>query len=164
MSIDNLKKFLQSYDFENSGDLNKIEWIKLCSNSTINISSELSLTLFNELDTDNDGLIKISDILQELEIWKASNQSNYNLNHFDKIDNNQYGNEYKSEELILEQDPVILERRKKRYPIIPSEIIIPNEGSDQWMPKKEINPDGSEVFTTTPIVKTPRYVIQYNLI
>ncbi|CAH8547877.1 unnamed protein product [Schistosoma haematobium] len=25
------------------------------------------------------------------------------------------------------------------------------------MPKKEINPDGSEVFTTTPIVKTPRY-------
>ncbi|RTG88371.1 Ras and EF-hand domain-containing protein [Schistosoma bovis] len=181
MSIDNLKKFLQSYDFENSGDLNKIEWIKLCSNSTINISSELSLTLFNELDTDNDGLIKISDILQELEIWKASNQSNCNLNHFDKIDNNQYGNECKNEELILEQDngvfgkhqtdqlsritsrsniktnPVILERRKKRYPIIPSEIIIPNEGSDQWMPKKEINPDGSEVFTTTPIVKTPRY-------
>ncbi|CAH8547842.1 unnamed protein product [Schistosoma haematobium] len=181
MSIDNLKKFLQSYDFENSGDLNKIEWIKLCSNSTINISSELSLTLFNELDTDNDGLIKISDILQELEIWKASNQSNCNLNHFDKIDNNQYGNECKNEELILEQgngvfgkhqtdqlsriisrsniktNPVILERRKKRYPIIPSEIIIPNEGSDQWMPKKEINPDGSEVFTTTPIVKTPRY-------
>ncbi|CAH8541058.1 unnamed protein product [Schistosoma curassoni] len=181
MSIDNLKKFLQSYDFENSGDLNKIEWIKLCSNSTINISSELSLTLFNELDTDNDGLIKISDILQELEIWNASNQSNCNLNHFDKIDNNQYGNECKNEELILEQgngvfgkhqtdqlsriisksniktNPVILERRKKRYPIIPSEIIIPNEGSDQWMPKKEINPDGSEVFTTTPIVKTPRY-------
>lgn len=103
MSIDNLKKFLQSYDFENSGDLNKIEWIKLCSNSTINISSELSLTLFNELDTDNDGLIKISDILQELEIWNASNQSNCNLNHFDKIDNNQYGNECKNEELILEQ-------------------------------------------------------------
>ncbi|CAH8521297.1 unnamed protein product [Schistosoma mattheei] len=152
-----ITEILQSYDFENSGDLNKIEWIKLCSNSTINISSELSLTLFNELDTDNDGLIKISDILQELEIWKASNQSNCNLNHFDKIDNNQYGNECKNEELILEQDPVILERRKKRYPIIPSEIIIPNEGSDQWMPKKEINPDGSEVFTTTPIVKTPRY-------
>ncbi|CAI2728699.1 unnamed protein product [Schistosoma spindalis] len=157
MSIDNLKKFLQSYDFENSGDLNKTEWITLCSNSTINISSELSLTLFNELDTDKDGLIKISDILQELQIWKASNQSNCNFNHFDRIDNNQCENEYKNEELILEQDPVILERRKKRYPIIPSEIIIRNEGSDQWMPKKEINPDGSEVFTATPIVKTPRY-------
>uniref|UniRef100_A0A5K4F161 EF-hand domain-containing protein n=2 Tax=Schistosoma mansoni TaxID=6183 RepID=A0A5K4F161_SCHMA len=184
MSIENLKKLLQRYDFENSGDLNKTEWIKLCSNSTINISKELSLTLFNELDRDKDGLIKISDILQELKIWEESNQSNCNFNHFDRIDNNnnnQNGNECKNEELILEQgngvfgknqteqlsriltrsniksNPIILERRKKRYSIIPSEIIIRNEGNDQWMPKKEINPDGSEVFTTTPIVKTPRY-------
>ncbi|CAH8504211.1 unnamed protein product [Schistosoma turkestanicum] len=183
MSIENLKKLLQSYDFENSGDLNKMEWIKLCSNSTINISSELSLTLFNELDTDKDGLIKISDILQELQIWEASNQQNFNLNQLERMDSSQNGNELKNEELIFKEanndsvrnqadqqqlrrlsksniikaNPIILERRKNRNSLIPSEIILPNEGNDQWLPKKEINPDGSEVFTTTPIVRTPRY-------
>ncbi|KAK4471782.1 hypothetical protein MN116_005180 [Schistosoma mekongi] len=92
MSIQNLKKLLKSYDFENTGDLNKTEWIKLCSNSTINLPTDISSRLFNELDTDNDGLIKISDILNELHIWEASNQQNHNYNHLDRINNN-YENE-----------------------------------------------------------------------
>ncbi|TNN20424.1 Ras and EF-hand domain-containing protein isoform 2 [Schistosoma japonicum] len=184
MSIENLKKLLKSYDFENTGDLNKTEWIKLCSNSTINLSTDISSRLFNELDTDNDGLIKISDILYELHIWEASNQQSHSYNHFDRINNNHENEliENRNEELIykdedynvldknqigqqsrrsselnIKANPVILERRKHRCSFIPSEIIIQSEGNDQWMSKKEINPDGSEVFTTTPIVKTPKY-------
>nr|CAH8848222.1 unnamed protein product [Trichobilharzia regenti] len=175
MTVENLKKLLQSYDFEDSGDLNKTEWIKLCSHSTIDLSSELSLTLFNELDRDKDGLVKISDILQELRIWEASNQQLENVGHEKSItdfreegisedgfnatirtsDNQQQTTVVSTSQ--SRQKTVILERRKQRCSLVPSELNIPSDGNDQWLPKTEINPDGSEVFTTTPIMRTPRY-------
>ncbi|VDQ00145.1 unnamed protein product [Trichobilharzia regenti] len=163
MTVENLKKLLQSYDFEDSGDLNKTEWIKLCSHSTIDLSSELSLTLFNELDRDKDGLVKISDILQELRIWEASNQQLENVGHEKSITDFR-------EEGISEDGfnatirTIILERRKQRCSLVPSELNIPSDGNDQWLPKTEINPDGSEVFTTTPIMRTPRVVKIFSMI
>ncbi|CAH8514430.1 unnamed protein product, partial [Heterobilharzia americana] len=176
MTVEHLRKLLQSYDFENSGDLNKIEWTKLCSSSTINLSSELSSTLFNELDTDKDGLIKISDILQELQIWETMNRQGGSVDQINTIEDN--NNNDVTDELIgrnlddndeklnmIEQQinfssitrSVILERRKHKCSLIPSEINLQLEGNDQWMPKKETTSDGSEVFTATPILRTPRY-------
>lgn len=67
-----LKEFLKRYDTNGTGSFDRDRWLHLCTGATINLPQESAAAVFDKLDTDHDGLVKIDDLLKSLSEWQQT--------------------------------------------------------------------------------------------
>ncbi|VDO03589.1 unnamed protein product [Rodentolepis nana] len=67
-----LQDFLRSYDSNGTGSFDRDRWLHLCASATINLPQESAADVFDKLDSDHDGLVRIDDLLQSLSEWQNS--------------------------------------------------------------------------------------------
>nr|CDS28791.1 ras and EF hand domain containing protein [Hymenolepis microstoma] len=67
-----LRDFLKSYDSNGTGSFDRDRWLHLCASATINLPQESAAAVFDKLDSDHDGLVRIDDLLQSLSEWQNS--------------------------------------------------------------------------------------------
>lgn len=168
MATEALKKLMATYDFEHNGELNKAEWIKLCGHDTINLSPDLSATLFEGLDSDGDGSVKITDILNELSAWEASQSSSemnvqFQQNNFHNQSDASISSTPETSDNASDKNKTVTPIRElkvikngpssltKRHHL--TSLALPPDSTDQWTTQKEIHVDGSEVFSTLPVAE-----------
>lgn len=67
-----LRDFLKSYDHNGTGSFDRDRWLHLCTSATINLPQDSAAAVFDKLDSDHDGLVRIDDLLQSLGEWQQS--------------------------------------------------------------------------------------------
>ncbi|VDL17211.1 unnamed protein product [Hymenolepis diminuta] len=75
-----LQDFLKSYDTNGTGSFDRDRWLHLCASATINLPQESAAAVFDKLDSDRDGLVRIDDLLQSLSEWQQSVSSDIDDN------------------------------------------------------------------------------------
>ncbi|CAL8093152.1 unnamed protein product [Calicophoron daubneyi] len=171
MAMEALQALLKDYNKDSSGYLNRTEWIRLCGDEEINMSSDLANQLFDGLDTDADGRVKISDILKDLQAYEANLapptpiSSNRRSVSADPHDSHTYGSptptNLKSRNFFRDSRSEIRRssRVKKTSQLLNGtpDIRVEDTSDDLFTTKKELAEDGSEVFSVTPVDVDPRY-------
>ncbi|CAH8626233.1 unnamed protein product [Dicrocoelium dendriticum] len=176
MATEALQELLRRLNIEQSDCLDKTEWVKLCSQDTINISSELAGAVFDGLDNDADGQVCISDIMKEIKAFEAAAEVNSIPRTPDPRTSSTDSNapmrttpspvpNFKGPRFRL---PEVRESRRKGRVFgrgtfsRQSPTIHLNDSGDSFITKKELGEDGSEVFCTTPAPITPRSAFPSN--
>ncbi|KAM7537113.1 hypothetical protein Aperf_G00000063383 [Anoplocephala perfoliata] len=67
-----LQDFLKSYDQNGTGTFDRDRWLHLCTSAAINLPQESAAALFDKLDADHDGLVRIDDLMESLTEWQQS--------------------------------------------------------------------------------------------
>lgn len=172
MATEALRELMRSYDVEHNGFLNKIEWVKLCSHDTINLSPELASALFDGLDTDADGEVRISDIMKELAAYEAGDSVaatptkksagssgtgfQYSMPPTPKTPRKIPHPVVPVVRESRSQNRALWERRAKSSYTRPPQAVQLDWPGDTYTTKIEVTADGAEVFSTTPVSVNPR--------
>ncbi|VDP68820.1 unnamed protein product [Echinostoma caproni] len=175
MASEALTELMRSYDIDGNGCLDKIEWVKLCSHDTINLSPELASALFDGLDTDADGSVRISDIMKELAAYEAGDPvaTTPTRRSVSSGPNFQYSlpSTPKTPRKISHpmmpvvresrgQNRRLWERRVKSGYVSQPRVGLDWSG-DGFMTKTEVAENGDEVFSTTPVAVNPSFEVNF---
>lgn len=72
MAVEALQTLIITYGMEHTEALTKEDWVKFCTHDAINLSADQAGMVFDQLDLDGDGYVKIADILREMKIWESN--------------------------------------------------------------------------------------------
>ncbi|KAF8561035.1 hypothetical protein P879_04938 [Paragonimus westermani] len=171
MVTESLQEFFTSHDIEKDGSLNKSQWIDLCTREEINLSPQLASALFDGLDTDADGQVRIEDIMKELLAYEANQEKTgitpLTNRRATSLDPNLQNQGESSPPASTKRIPIVRESRKQskrlyerrnhgKFLSQSSSTHIDDNG-EVFVTKKEFADDGSEIFSTTPVTLNPRY-------
>ncbi|KAF7261713.1 hypothetical protein EG68_01056 [Paragonimus skrjabini miyazakii] len=171
MVTESLQEFFINNDIEKDGSLNKSQWIDLCTREEINLSPQLASALFDGLDTDADGQVRIEDIMKELLAYEANQEKTgitpLTNRRASSLDPNLRNQGESSSLVSTKRTPVVRESRKQskrlyerrnhgKFLSQSSSTHIDDNG-EVFVTKKEFADDGSEIFSTTPVTLNPRY-------
>ncbi|KAA3672326.1 uncharacterized protein DEA37_0010314, partial [Paragonimus westermani] len=171
MVTESLQEFFTSHDIEKDGSLNKSQWIDLCTREEINLSPQLASALFDGLDTDADGQVRIEDIMKELLAYEANQEKTgitpLTNRRATSLDPNLQNQGESSPLVNTKRTPTVRESRtqsKRLYErrnhgkfLSQSSSTHIDDNGDVFVTKKEFADDGSEIFSTTPVTLNPRY-------